>query len=98
VRSFGPHYRLQVLNAESFEEKLQNVYKELEISLDDYLPVNYRVENELLCVSSFKFTSLTTIGYINNSIAWVYKNMKFILSVDQNVSQANACNPCQHKK
>ncbi len=54
MRSFGPHYRLQVLNAESFEEKLTSVYKELEISPDDYLPVNYRVENEMLYVQMFK--------------------------------------------
>ena len=52
ARSFGPHYRLQVLNAESFEEKLMNAYKELGISSDDYLPVNYRVENEVVYVHS----------------------------------------------
>lgn len=48
ARSFGPHYRLQVLNADSFEEKLNNAYKELGISSKEYIPINYRQENELL--------------------------------------------------
>lgn len=48
ARSFGPHYRLQVLNADSFEEKLNNTYKELGISSKEYIPINYRQENELL--------------------------------------------------
>ena len=58
MRSFGPHFRLQVLNAQSFEEKLINVYKELGISSDGYLPVNYRVENELLYVLFYKIINL----------------------------------------
>ncbi|CAB4020625.1 paraplegin isoform X3 [Paramuricea clavata] len=62
VRSFGPHYRLQVLNAESFEEKLINVYKELGISPDDYLPVNYKVENELLAAFISAAISLIIFG------------------------------------
>ncbi|XP_028392662.1 paraplegin-like [Dendronephthya gigantea] len=62
VRSFGPHYRLQVLNAESFEEKLINAYKDLGISPDEYLPINYRVENELVGAFVSAASSLIIFG------------------------------------
>lgn len=48
VRPFGPHFIVRVSSAENFEEKLSNAYKELGISPEDYLPINYRVENELM--------------------------------------------------
>lgn len=62
VRPFGPHFIVRVSSAENFEEKLSNAYKELGISPEDYLPINYRVENELMGAFLGALTSILVFG------------------------------------
>lgn len=64
VRPYGPHYLVRVSSAENFEEKLSIAYKELGISSEDYLPVNYRVENELMGAFISAVSSILIFGVL----------------------------------
>lgn len=60
----GPHYLVRVSSAENFEEKLLNAYKELGISSEDHLPINYRVENELVGAFVGALSSILIFGIL----------------------------------
>ncbi len=44
----GPHYSFGISSIENFEERLETAQKELGIPPEDFIPVKYKTENELL--------------------------------------------------
>lgn len=58
----GPHYSFSISSPESFEEKFEMAQKELGISPNNFVPVIYRTENELLTTLLVSLGTLVVIG------------------------------------
>eukprot|EP00795_Rhopilema_esculentum_P001916 gene1916-16423_t len=58
----GPHYSFSVSSTDSFEEKFEDVQKELGIDPKDYIPVVYQRENELFNTVLVTAATLAIMG------------------------------------
>ncbi|KAK3746774.1 hypothetical protein QZH41_013598, partial [Actinostola sp. cb2023] len=64
VYSHGPHYVFSIASLDSFEQKMNQAQKEFKIPPQEFIPIKYRAQNELLTSLLGAATAVAFIGLI----------------------------------